>query len=416
MNFGSSTGFTFGSGGTNPPNTGATGAPQLSFTAPTPAATTSSLFSFGGAPPASTFSLGGMAPAATAPSTLSFGLSSGIGATVTSSAPSLTFGTVAPQPNLSFGAPPAATATPAITSAAVAPISFTSLAPGAGSGAVQPSFGLSTTTQPGATPGLSLGATTTTPAAPTGGFSFGAGGAALSAPIKPIATTTAAAPAPPISQDQPGVAPQLATATTTAQATQQPANMSQMNFRQLQEAINKWMIDLQEQEKIFLEQATKVNAWDRTLIDNGEKIGKLNESVTKVKADHARLEHAVEYLKNQQKEFDAFLEPLEAGLPVNVPVEPEREHLYGLTESVDTQLQQMAEDLKEVIRHINESNKTVDKSDPVSQILRILNEHTDALQWVEDNANAVRKSLDDVSKQHQVAKKEHERSLRTMFK
>ncbi|ODM97189.1 Nuclear pore glycoprotein p62 [Orchesella cincta] len=274
------------------------------------------------------------------------------------------------------------------------------------------------TTQAGATPGLSLGTATTTSAAPAGGFSFGTGGTSLTAPIKPLATTTvAAAPAPPPASQDPAAAaatPQLNTTTTTTQSS--TANMSQMNFRQLQEAINKWMIDLQEQEKIFLEQATKVNAWDRTLIDNGDKIGRLNESVTKVKADHTRLEHAVEYLKNQQKEFDAFLEPLEAGLPVNVPVEPEREHLYSLTESVDTQLQQMAEDLKEVIRHINESNKTVDKNDPVSQILRILNEHTDALQWVEDNANAVRKSLDNVSKQHQVAKKEHERSLRTMFK
>lgn len=45
-----------------------------------------------------------------------------------------------------------------------------------------------------------------------------------------------------------------------------------MNFRQLQEAINKWMLDLQEQERIFLDQATKVNAWDRTLIVNGDKV------------------------------------------------------------------------------------------------------------------------------------------------
>lgn len=48
--------------------------------------------------------------------------------------------------------------------------------------------------------------------------------------------------------------------------------MAPMNFRQLQEAINKWMLDLQEEEKSFLEMATKVNAWDRTLITNGEKV------------------------------------------------------------------------------------------------------------------------------------------------
>lgn len=48
-----------------------------------------------------------------------------------------------------------------------------------------------------------------------------------------------------------------------------------MNYRQLEEGINKWTIELEEQEKIFLQQATQVNAWDRLLIDNGEKVRKL---------------------------------------------------------------------------------------------------------------------------------------------
>lgn len=43
-----------------------------------------------------------------------------------------------------------------------------------------------------------------------------------------------------------------------------------------------------------------------------------------------------------------------------------------MTESVDTQLQQMAEDLKEVIGHINEANKTVDKNDPVSETVKVV--------------------------------------------
>jgi hypothetical protein len=32
---------------------------------------------------------------------------------------------------------------------------------------------------------------------------------------------------------------------------------------------------------------------------------------------------------------------------------------------MDTELEQMSEDLKEIIRHINESNKLVDRTDPV---------------------------------------------------
>ena len=45
-----------------------------------------------------------------------------------------------------------------------------------------------------------------------------------------------------------------------------------MTYRQLEESINKWTLELEEQEKIFLQQATQVNAWDRLLMENGEKV------------------------------------------------------------------------------------------------------------------------------------------------
>lgn len=45
-----------------------------------------------------------------------------------------------------------------------------------------------------------------------------------------------------------------------------------MTFRQLEETINKWTTELEEQEKYFLDQATQVNAWDRIVIENGERV------------------------------------------------------------------------------------------------------------------------------------------------
>jgi nuclear pore complex protein Nup62 len=46
----------------------------------------------------------------------------------------------------------------------------------------------------------------------------------------------------------------------------------QMTYKQLEEETNKWMAELEEQERNFLVQATQVNAWDRMVIDNGEKV------------------------------------------------------------------------------------------------------------------------------------------------
>ena len=48
--------------------------------------------------------------------------------------------------------------------------------------------------------------------------------------------------------------------------------ISSMSYRQLEEAINKWTIELEEQETQFIQQATQVNAWDRLLIDNADRV------------------------------------------------------------------------------------------------------------------------------------------------
>ena len=45
-----------------------------------------------------------------------------------------------------------------------------------------------------------------------------------------------------------------------------------MTYRQLEEFINKSTVELEEQEKLLLNQATQVNAWDGQLIKNGHKV------------------------------------------------------------------------------------------------------------------------------------------------
>ena len=62
------------------------------------------------------------------------------------------------------------------------------------------------------------------------------------------------------------------TAAPTTSAASTPAVGAALTFRQLEESINKWSVDLDEQEKIFLNQATSVAAWDRILVSNGEKV------------------------------------------------------------------------------------------------------------------------------------------------
>ncbi|XP_023238230.1 nuclear pore glycoprotein p62-like [Centruroides sculpturatus] len=204
-----------------------------------------------------------------------------------------------------------------------------------------------------------------------------------------------------------------ATTVTSSTVTQTPV----MNFRQLEEAINKWNLELEEQERIFLNQATEVNAWDCLLISNGEKITSLYEAVEYVKVNQQRLDHELDFIVAQQRELEEILTPLEKsveGLPnlsVQQHADLEREHTYHLAESIDTQLKRMAEDIKEIIEHINSRNNNKDENDPIHQIAKILNSHMDALQWIEQNTVVVQRKLEDVSKMIEVKKSDKDKSI-----
>jgi nuclear pore complex protein Nup62 len=71
----------------------------------------------------------------------------------------------------------------------------------------------------------------------------------------------------------------------------------------------------------------------------------------------------------------------------------------------------MSDDLREVIEHLNTTNKNQDESDPVVQIGRVLNAHMDSLQWIDQATNQVQKKLEDVTKIHEIRKKESERGV-----
>jgi len=175
-------------------------------------------------------------------------------------------------------------------------------------------------------------------------------------------------------------------------------------------------MELEEQEKMFLNQATQVNAWDQLLIKNGEKIVSLNESVAAVKLDQERLEHELDFVTCQQRELEEALAPLEASLnSQGQTVDVERERIYSLAESLDGQLARMCEDLKEVIGHLNSSAKLQDSRDPVHQIGKVLNAHMDSLQWIDSNAATVERRLTEISRLAEVHKRDNERLQRSML-
>lgn len=213
-----------------------------------------------------------------------------------------------------------------------------------------------------------------------------------------------AAPAP--ATTAPTTTNQVSLSTTTL-TTPASTNATQMNFYSLEEQINKWTLELEEQEKIFTNQATQVNAWDSILLKNGEKIVDLNKAVEKVKADQVAMEQELEFITAQQAELEESILPLEQELSkIPQQIDVDRSQTYLMAETLDSQLKQMSEDLKEVIEHLNEANKLADPQDPMVQIGKILNAHFTTLQWIDDKTQSINNRIDELSKMSSMYQKE----------
>ncbi|XP_063046204.1 nucleoporin 62 like [Engraulis encrasicolus] len=411
-------GFSFGGLATQAP---AAAAPAM--TAAPPAAQGG--FSFGAPKIQATTAA---APAAVAPS-LTLGANTGLSLGGAAPAASVA-ATTAQGGGFAFGIKPAATPAPVAT---IAPAS--QAAPPASTG---PSLFAAPITSTPAT-AFTLGGGTTVASLPTAsaaptlgtGLSLKLGTAApaatAAAPAGIAATTTAAAAAPATGfglslKPAASTAPLGTLATAAATTVAAPVSTAPvMTYAQLEGLINKWSSELEDQERHFLQQATQVNAWDRMLVENGERITSLHKDMEKVKLDQRRLDQELDFILSQQKELEDLLGPLEesvkeqSGTIYMQNADEERERTYKLAENVDAQLKRMSQDLKEIIEHLNTSSVPGETTDPLQQICKILNAHMDSLQWVEQNSVLLQRRVEEVSKLCESRSKEQEKNFRLNF-
>ncbi|KAM6934354.1 uncharacterized protein FYW49_000632 [Xenentodon cancila] len=421
-------GFSFG---VPPQAQAAPAAPSTATVAPTTAAAAPPTglsfggFSFGAAKVQVTSAAVSLAPTGggfslgtTAPSNLAQPQAASTAAVTTTQGGGFSFG-IKPS---STPAPPAATQGMPSSGTALFALPITSAATSAA-----PATGFTL----GATPASSAGGATTT-AATGAALSFmlkplgsGPTTAAPASTVVPTMTTTAAAAA--AAGFSLGFKPAASTSITTSTAAPTATTIATtaappvMTYAQLEGLINKWSLELEDQERNFLQQATQVNAWDRMLVENGEKITSLHKEMEKVKLDQRRLNQELDFILSQQKELEDLLCPLEesvkeqSGTIYMQNADEERERTYKLAENVDAQLKRMSQDLKEIIEHLNTSSGPADTSDPLQQICKILNAHMDSLQWIDQNSVLLQRRVEEVSKLCDTQRKEQEKTFRLTF-
>ncbi|KAI0018359.1 Nsp1-like C-terminal region-domain-containing protein [Xylariomycetidae sp. FL0641] len=342
--------------------------------APASSAGSSSLF---GSKPSAPASTSAATPPATQTSSLFSGLNKPAASTSTPEPPkaSSMFGGAAKPATTTSAPEPAKTTTSLFGSAP------SSSAAAASTTATAPSTGA---TSSSAAPAAGSTATTTT--APATSSLFGA--------AKPAAGTDGAA-----SQAAPSQNANLAASTAGP-----TSSMARLKNKTMDEIITRWAGDLSKYQKEFKSQASQVAAWDRLLVENGEKIQQLYLNTFEAEKASREVERNLVHVESQQQELEDWLDKYETevdelfnkGSGSNEQLQghdQERERTYKLAEKITERLDEMGRDLTKMIKDINEISGTVSKGskpdDPLSQIVRVLNGHLTQLQWIDTNAAAL---------------------------
>jgi nuclear pore complex protein Nup62 len=185
----------------------------------------------------------------------------------------------------------------------------------------------------------------------------------------------------------------------------------------VEEIINMWNSELEEDAITFRRQAIEIAKWDRILLENSDKILALHGNVKRVELAQKQLDSNLEMISRQQGELHELMDQLEAEVDKvysnheseMTPADLERENGYQLAENVNGELDQMAITLKEIIKKLNSANeRAVDQDNPVHQIVDILNSHLHSLQWVTQQTAQVQTKLARVSKSFELQKAQHD--------
>lgn len=82
-----------------------------------------------------------------------------------------------------------------------------------------------------------------------------------------------------------------------------------------------------------------------------------------------------------------------------VAADIEREQTLQLSVDIDDQLNAMTTTLKETVDKLNKAQEdAADESNPVVQIMKVLNVHHNSLQWVESNAGRINSEITQLSR------------------
>jgi nuclear pore complex protein Nup62 len=188
----------------------------------------------------------------------------------------------------------------------------------------------------------------------------------------------------------------------------------------VEEIIEIWNRDLEDQVIAFHEQASIIQQWDAELMKNLGKLHTLQQSVANVELSQQKLTRILDGIKVSQHDLVNMLDILESQVDAvsRKPVtkdEYNRYRTYELAEEVDDSLAVLSESFSSTVEQLNKStNKQLDIAhNPVAQIVKILNVHTASLEYLNTAATQLEKKLFNTSNVLQQTQQQQQQSAVT---
>jgi nuclear pore complex protein Nup62 len=149
-----------------------------------------------------------------------------------------------------------------------------------------------------------------------------------------------------------------------------------------------------------------VNEWDVAVLDNGTRIEGLHAATQRVGAEQAGVQQLLDRIVSQQSDVHKALLPIEQRLADEHAVAAAAavpDPTFALAEDVAGELDAVRAQLTQLTEAINAAGATsmassassasaasaASELDPVAQLVRVLDEHMTALQWVEEQSGAL---------------------------
>jgi nuclear pore complex protein Nup62 len=87
-----------------------------------------------------------------------------------------------------------------------------------------------------------------------------------------------------------------------------PSAQSRLKNKSMDEIITRWAADLSKYQKEFQQQAETVSKWDRSLVENSDKVKQLYAKTFQAERDAAEVERQLTLMEENQQELDGYLD------------------------------------------------------------------------------------------------------------